>query len=136
VRHAFNKFGGNLGADGSVGYMFKKVGLFQFPRGTDEDVVMEVAIEAGAEDVVTDSEGTLEVITEPGDFEIVGAALKAADQVAELAEITMRSELSTELDADGASSMLKMLEMLEDLDDVQNVYSNAEISDALLEELG
>jgi YebC/PmpR family DNA-binding regulatory protein len=136
VRHAFNKFGGNLGADGSVSYMFKKVGLFQFAPGTNEDAVMEVAIEAGAEDVVTDDEGTLEVITEPGDFAAVAAALEAAGHVPEFAEITMRSELATALDAEGAGSMLKLLEMLEDLDDVQNVYSNAEISDALLAELG
>jgi len=135
VRHAFNKFGGNLGADGSVGYMFKKVGLFQYAPGTNEEAVMEVAIEAGAEDVITDTDGTLQVLTEPGDFEAVGHALKSAGHLAELAEITMRSDLSTELDADGASSMIKLLEMLEDLDDVQNVYSNAEISDSLLAEL-
>ena len=135
VRHAFSKFGGNLGADGSVAYMFNQVGLIQYPAGTDEDAVMEAAIEAGAEDVLVDGDGSIEVITEPGDFEGVRDALAAAGPEPETAEITMRSDLSTELDAGGASSMIKLLEMLEDLDDVQNVYSNADIPDDILAEL-
>lgn len=135
VRHAFSKFGGNLGADGSVAYMFNKVGLYRFAPGADEDAVMECAIEAGAEDVLTEDDGAIEVITAPGEFEAVGAALKAAGLEAEVAEVTLRSTLSTELDEDGASSMLKLLEMLEDLDDVQNVHSNAEIPDEILANL-
>lgn len=135
VRHAFSKFGGNLGADGSVAYLFTKVGLLSFPAGTDEDAVMEAAIEAGAEDVVVDQDGSIEVITEPGDFEAVRDELVAAGMESESAEVTLRSSLSTELDAGGASSMIKLLETLEDLDDVQNVVSNAEIPDDILAQL-
>jgi YebC/PmpR family DNA-binding regulatory protein len=132
VRHAFTKFGGNLGADGSVAYMFNKVGLFMFPSGSDEDVLMDAAIEAGAEDVITEDDGTIEVLTSPADFEAVQIALQGAGLTPEMAEITMRSSVTTELDADGAISMIKMLEMLEDLDDVQNVFSNADISEEIL----
>ncbi len=135
VRHAFSKFGGNLGADGSVGYLFNQVGQLQFAPGTDEDAVMEAAIEAGAEDVLVDTDGSIEVLTEPGDFEAVKAAIEAAGLEPETAEITMRSSLSTTLDESGASSMIKLLEMLEDLDDVQNVYSNADIPDDILAQL-
>jgi len=135
VRHAFSKHGGNLGADGSVGYMFNKVGLFQFSAGTDEDSVIEAALEAGAEDVVTDEDGVIEVLTSPAEFEAVQAALAAAGLKPDVSEITMRSSLSTTLDEDGAASMIKLLEVLEDLDDVQNVYSNAEIPDEILANL-
>ena len=135
VRHAFSKFGGNLGADGSVAYMFNKVGLISFAPGADEEAVMEAAIEAGAEDVVVDDDGSIEVLTSPTEFEAVNDAIKSAGLTSEMAEITMRSSLSTELDEGGASSMVKMLEMLEDLDDVQNVFSNAEISDDILAKL-
>jgi YebC/PmpR family DNA-binding regulatory protein len=132
VRHAFSKFGGNLGADGSVAYLFAKVGLFAFPAGSDEDKVMEAAIEAGAEDVIVDDDGSIEVLADPDDFETVRDALVGAGLEPEIAEVTMRASVSSELDADGASSMVKLLEMLEDLDDVQNVYSNAGISDEIL----
>jgi YebC/PmpR family DNA-binding regulatory protein len=132
VRHAFTKFGGNLGADGSVAYMFSKIGFFSFAAGTDEDAVMEAAIEAGAEDVVTEADGSIEVLTEPTEFEAVQKSLAEAGLTAEVAEITMRCSLSTELDESGASSMIKMVDMLEDLDDVQTVHSNAEISDEIL----
>jgi YebC/PmpR family DNA-binding regulatory protein len=135
VRHAFSKFGGNLGADGSVAYMFNKVGLFAFPPGTDEDMVMEVAIEAGAEDVVMEDDNSIEVLTAPTEFEAVQKALNDAGLVADLGEITMRSSVSTELDEGGASSMIKLLEVLEDLDDVQDVFSNAEIPDDILAKL-
>jgi YebC/PmpR family DNA-binding regulatory protein len=135
VRHAFSKFGGNLGADGSVAYMFNKVGLCQFAAGADEDAVMEAAIEAGAEDVVVDEDGTMEVLASPPEFEAVRDGLEAAGLSADVAEITMRSSLSTTLDEGGASSMIKLLEMLEDLDDVQNVFSNAEIPDDILAQL-
>jgi YebC/PmpR family DNA-binding regulatory protein len=135
VRHAFSKFGGNLGADGSVAYMFNKVGLYQFAVGADEDAVMEAAIEAGAEDVVVDDDGTIEVLASPPEFQAVRDGLEAAGLSADVAEITMRSSLSTTLDLGGASSMIKLLEALEDLDDVQNVFSNAEIPDEILAQL-
>ncbi|MEC9376172.1 MAG: YebC/PmpR family DNA-binding transcriptional regulator [Pseudomonadota bacterium] len=132
IRHAFTKFGGNLGADGSVGYMFQKVGLFAFSSGANEDQIMEVAIDAGAEDVLTDDEGNIEVLTAPNDYEAVKIAIDSAGIKPEISEITMRSSVSTQLNEDEASSMMKLLETLEDLDDVQNVFSNAEISDELL----
>jgi YebC/PmpR family DNA-binding regulatory protein len=132
VRHAFSKFGGNLGADGSVAYMFNKVGLLTFTDGVDEDLVMEAAIEAGAEDIIVDGDSSIEVLTSPDDFESVQKALLGNGLEPINAEITMRSSLSTELDESGASSMIKLLEMLEDLDDVQNVFSNADIPDEIL----
>ena len=135
VRHAFTKFGGNLGADGSVNYLFNEVGQILFPAGTSEEAVMEAAIEAGAEDIVVDDEGSIEVLTAPADFETVRDALKAAGFEPESAEVTMRASTSAELDVDAAGSMIKLLEMLEDLDDVQDVYSNADISEAILEQL-
>jgi YebC/PmpR family DNA-binding regulatory protein len=135
VRHAFTKFGGNLGADGSVAYLFTKVGQFCFASDTDEDALMEAAIEAGAEDVLVEDDGTVEVLTAPQDFEAVQIALNEAGFAAETAAIAMRSSVATELDESGASSMIKLLEMLEDLDDVQNVFSNAEIPDAILAKL-
>jgi len=132
VRHAFSKFGGNLGADGSVAYLFNKVGLFSFPAGANEDAIMEVAIDAGAEDVLVDDDGSIEVLSAPAEFAAVQTALNSAGLPAELSEITMRSSVATELDEAGASSMIKLLEILEDLDDVQNVFSNAEIPDDIL----
>jgi len=135
VRHAFSKFGGNLGADGSVAYLFNKVGLISFPDGVDEEKVMEAAIEAGAEDVLVDDDGSIEVLTSPAEFEAVKNSIEAAGLEPGVAEITMRSSVATELDAAGAASMIKLLEMLEDLDDVQDVFSNADIADELLAEL-
>jgi len=135
VRHAFSKFGGNLGADGSVAYLFNKVGLLSFPAGVDEDAIMEAAIEAGAEDVVVNDDGSIDVLTDPGDFEAVREALAAAGNEHELAEITMRASVSATLGEKEASSMMKLLEMLEDLEDVQEVYSNAEIPDEILANL-
>ncbi len=135
VRHAFTKFGGNLGADGSVAYLFNQVGLVSFPAGSDEDQVMEAALEAGAEDVVTNDDGSIDVLCAPADFPTVRDALAAGGTDPELAEVTMRASVSAELDADGASSMIKLLEMLEDLDDVQNVYSNADIAEEILARL-
>lgn len=135
VRHAFTKFGGNLGADGSVGYMFQHVGTLSYPPGSDEDAVMEAAIDAGADDVVVDDDKSIEVLSDPAEFETVRDAMRAAGFEPDNAELTMRASNSTELDLQTASSMIKMLEMLEDLDDVQNVYSNADISDAVLAEL-
>ena len=135
VRHAFSKFGGNLGADGSVGYLFNHVGLLSFPAESDEDVVMEAAIESGAEDVLVDVDGSIEVLTDPTEFERVRDAMRDTGLAPESAELTMRASTSATLDADAASSMIKMLEMLEDLDDVQAVYSNADISDDILANL-
>jgi YebC/PmpR family DNA-binding regulatory protein len=135
VRHAFSKFGGNLGADGSVGFLFNHVGLLQYPPGSDEEALMDAAIEAGAEDVVVDEDKSVEVLTDPASFEQVRDALKSAGFAPEHAEVTMRASNSTELELQAASSMIKMLEMLEDLDDVQNVYSNADISDEILAQL-
>jgi len=136
VRHAFSKFGGNLGTDGSVNYLFNHVGQLMFTSDNDEDVIMEAAIDAGAEDVIVDdNDQSIEVLTEPTDFEEVRDKIIAAGLQPENAELTMRASTSAELDAKAAGSMIKMLEMLEDLDDVQQVYSNADISDEILEQL-
>ncbi len=135
VRHAFTKFGGNLGADGSVAYLFDHVGQLLFNEVSDEEALMEAAIEAGAEDVVGDGGGSLEVLTDPQDFESVRDAIVKAGLQPDNAELTMRASTSAELDRSGAESMMKMLEHLEELDDVQAVYSNADISDELLDEL-
>jgi len=135
VRHAFTKFGGNLGTDGSVAYLFNKVGLISYPAGADEDALMEAALEAGAEDVVTNDDGSIDVITHPDNFLDVKDGLIAAGHTPENAEITMRADTSTTLDIDSAQTMLKLLDMLEDLDDVQRVYSNADIPDDVLAQL-
>jgi YebC/PmpR family DNA-binding regulatory protein len=135
VRHAFTKFGGNLGADGSVGYLFNQVGQLMFPEGSDEDAVMEAAIEAGAEDVLVDDDGSIEVLTDPGEFESVRDAMREAGMNAETAQVTMRASTNAALEAKEAGSMIKMLEMLEDLDDVQDVYSNADISEDVLAQI-
>ncbi len=135
VRHAFSKFGGNLGADGSVGYLFNHVGLLSYAPGRDEDALMAAAIEAGAEDIVVDSDKSIEVLTDPADFESVRDAMGAAGFIPDDVELTMRATISMTLELEDASSMLRMIDMLEDLDDVQKVYSNAEISDAVLAQL-
>jgi YebC/PmpR family DNA-binding regulatory protein len=135
IRHAVTKFGGNLGADGSVSYLFNSVGQIAFPAGSDEDSVMEAAIDAGAEDVVADADTSIEVITAPDDFEQVRDAMVAAGFEPERAELTMRAETNAVLSAKEAGSMIKMLELLEDLDDVQEVYSNADISDDVLAQI-
>ena len=127
VRHILSKNGGNLGTEGSVAFQFKHVGQLIYAPGTDEDKVMEVALEAGAEDVIGDEEGAIEVLTAPGDFEAVKEALEAAGLQAEVAEVTMRAENSIELAGEDAQKMQILLDMLEDQDDVQNVYHNAEL---------
>ena len=127
VRHAFSKHGGNMGTTGSGAFQFKKVGQLIFAPGTNEDQVMEIALEAGAEDVITDEEGAIEVLTAPGDFEAVKNALQAAGLTPEMAEVTMRAENTIALEGDDAERMQKLLDVLEDLDDVQNVYHNAEL---------
>ena len=125
VRHAFSKYGGNMGTEGSVAFQFKNVGQLIFAPGTSEDQVMEVALEAGAEDVIADEEGAIEVLTAPDDFEAVKNALQAAGLVPEVAEVTMRAENTVELAGDDAARMQKLLDMIEELDDVQNVFHNA-----------
>jgi len=135
IRHAFTKFGGNLGADGSVNYLFNKVGQVLFPAGANEDTIMEAAIEAGAEDVIVEDDGSIEVLTEPDDFEQVRDGLVGAGLEAETAQITMRASTSASLEVKEASSMIKLLELLEDLDDVQEVYSNADISEDVLAQI-
>lgn len=135
VRHAFSKCGGNLGTEGSVAFQFTKTGLLSFPVGTDEDAVMEAALEAGAEDVVTNDDGSVEVLATPENFHEVLEGLKGAGLEPEFAEVTMRAATNAELDLDNAGQMVRLLEMLEDLDDVQKVYSNAEISDEILAQL-
>ncbi len=127
VRHAFSKYGGNLGTEGSVAFQFKHCGQLIFAPGTSEDKVMEVALDAGAEDVVTDDDGAIEVLTAPADYETVKAALEAAGLVPELSEVTMRAENTIEITGEDAERMQKLLDVLEDLDDVQAVYHNAEL---------
>jgi len=129
MRHSLSKHGGNLGTEGSVAFQFKHCGQLIFAPGTSEDRVMEVALEAGAQDVLTDEEGAIEVLTTPADFEAVKNALEAAGLVAEMAEVTWRAENSVPLSGDEAAKMQKLLDILEDLDDVQNVFHNAEFED-------
>jgi YebC/PmpR family DNA-binding regulatory protein len=129
VRHVFSKHGGNLGTEGSVAFQFKHCGQLVFAPGTSEDKVMEVALEAGADDVVTGDDGAIEVLTAPADFEAVKAALEAAGLKPELADVTMRAENSIELSGDDAARMQKLLDAIEDLDDTQDVFHNALIGD-------
>jgi YebC/PmpR family DNA-binding regulatory protein len=129
VRHAFSKYGGNLGTEGSVAFQFKHCGQFVFAPGTSEDKVMEVALEAGAEDVITGDDGSIEVLTAAGDFEAVKNALEAAGLKPEIAEVTMRAENTIALTGEDAARMQKLLDVIEDLDDVQDVYHNAEIEE-------
>ncbi|HKJ09735.1 MAG TPA: YebC/PmpR family DNA-binding transcriptional regulator [Gammaproteobacteria bacterium] len=135
VRHAFSKCGGNLGTDGSVAFLFTQNGVLSYPAGSDEDAIMEAALEAGAQDVVTNDDGSIDVLTEADDFVTVKEAMAAAGFEPEQAEVTMRAATSTSLELDDAAKMVKMLDTLEDLDDVQNVYSNADISEEILAQL-
>jgi YebC/PmpR family DNA-binding regulatory protein len=129
VRHAFSKYGGNLGTEGSVAFQFKNVGQLILAPGTSEDMVMEVALDAGAEDVIASEDGAIEVITSPADFEKVKAALEGAGLKPEIAEVTMRAENTVGLAGEDAQRMQKLLDVLEDLDDVQEVYHNAELDE-------
>lgn len=130
VRHAFSKNGGNLGQDGSVAFMFKHCGQFLFAPGTSEEAVMEAALEAGAEDIVTDEDGMIEVVCAPGDYAAVKAAFEAAQLVPEVQEVVMKALNETELAGDDADKMRKLLDMLESLDDVQEVYTTAVMDEA------
>ena len=127
VRHAFSKNGGNMGTEGSVAFQFKHCGQLIYAPGTSEDRVMEVALEAGAEDVITDDDGAIEVLTAPSDFEAVKSALEAAGLVAEVAGVTMRAENTIELSGEDAERMQKLLDVLEDLDDTQDIFHNAQL---------
>jgi YebC/PmpR family DNA-binding regulatory protein len=128
VRHAFSKHGGNLGTDGSVAFMFTHCGQFIFAPGTSEDRVMEAALDAGAQDVIADGDGAIEVTCAPADFQPVKAALEGAGLKPEVAGITMRASTDTELSGDDGARMQKLLDALESLDDVQEIYTNAVIS--------
>jgi YebC/PmpR family DNA-binding regulatory protein len=128
VRHAFTKFGGNMGAAGSVAFLFKHVGQLLYAPGTSEDKVMEAALDAGAEDVVTHDDGSVEVVTAPYDFPGVKAALERAGLKAELAEVTMKPTTETDMGADDSTRMQKLLDALESLDDVQEVYTTAALA--------
>ncbi|HEY7841281.1 MAG TPA: YebC/PmpR family DNA-binding transcriptional regulator [Gammaproteobacteria bacterium] len=136
VRHAFTKHGGNLGTDGSVAFLFRKVGQISYAAGVNEDKVMEAALEAGADDIVTNEDGSIDVLTAADDFMDVKDRLVKAGFEAEVAEITMRPSTSVTLNADHATSIIELTRTLEDLDDVQKVYSNADIPDDVLAKLG
>jgi YebC/PmpR family DNA-binding regulatory protein len=129
VRHAFSKYGGNMGTEGSVAFQFKHCGQLVFAPGTSEDKVMEVALEAGAEDVITDDDGAIEVLSAPADFEAVKAALEAAGLKPEVAEVTWRAENPVDVTGEDAARMQKLLDVIEDLDDVQDVFHNAILSE-------
>ena len=135
VRHAFTKAGGNLGTDGSVAYLFSKIGTLTFPAGSGEDQVMEAALEAGAEDVVTNDDQTLDVLTTPDAFLDVKDAMLNAGLEAEMAEVTMSPSTSVDLELEDAEKVMRLVDALEDLDDVQNVYTNADFSDEVMAQL-
>ncbi len=135
VRHAFTKAGGNLGTDGSVGYLFNKLGILSYAPSVDEDALMEAALEAGADDVINNDDGSVDVMTAPESYLGVKDALIAAGFTPDNAEVTMQAATMVELDAETAEKMLKLIDRLEDLDDVQSVYSNADISEEIMAEL-
>ena len=136
VRHALSKFGGNLGSDGSVSYLFEKVGLMTLTAVNNKNQTMEIAIDAGAEDIESNEDGSIEIITNPTDFLNVKESLVAEGINPEIAEVTMRASVSVSIGVKHAESMLKLLDVLEDLDDVQAVHSNAEIPDEVLDRMG
>jgi YebC/PmpR family DNA-binding regulatory protein len=136
VRHAFTKAGGNLGTDGSVAYMFSKLGILIFPEGSDEDAIMEAALEAGADDVETTEDGIIEVVTSVEDFQAVKDAMEAAGLEPEFAEVTMKASTTTAVTGEDAEKVVRLQDALEDLDDVQEVFTNADIPDEVLDQLG
>ena len=135
IRHVLSKFGGNLGTDGSVSYLFTKIGLISFQDKIDEDTIMESALEGGAEDIITNNDNSIDIITDPDNLVDVKEAILAAGFKPENTEVTMLASTTNDLDKKGAETMMKLLDALEDLDDVQKVYSNAEIPDDILAEL-
>ena len=136
VRHAFTKHGGNLGTTGSVAYMFNKEGMLNYSPGADEDAIMEAALESGAEDVLVNDDGSVDVLTTPEDFTQVKDAMVAAGLPPENAEVTFAASNTSELDQETAEKLMRMVDTLEDLDDVQDVYTNADISEEILEAIG
>ncbi|MCG2634714.1 MAG: YebC/PmpR family DNA-binding transcriptional regulator [Gammaproteobacteria bacterium] len=132
VRHVFTKYGGSLGTDGSVSYLFSRLGLIILPEGSDEEQVFELVLEAGADDVVANDDGTLEITTDPASFDAVTASLREAEFEPVLAEVTMQASTTAVLDEEGAVKFLKMQDALDELDDVQEVYTNAEIPDEVM----
>ncbi|MAK68287.1 YebC/PmpR family DNA-binding transcriptional regulator [Methylophaga sp.] len=136
VRHVFSKRGGNMGTDGCVAFMFNQKGIISLAPGVDEDAVMEVALEAGAEDIVTNDDGSIDVFTTPDDYAAVKDALDAAGFEAQSAEVTMHPDNTVSLDLDDAQKAIAMIEAFEELDDVQQVYSNADFSDEVMAQLG
>jgi YebC/PmpR family DNA-binding regulatory protein len=135
VRHAFTKVGGNLGTDGSVAYLFSKQGVLSYPAGIDEDAIMSAALDAGAEDVIVNDDGSIEVLTSPENFGAIKDAMITSKLSPEAASVTMRAGTNVALDLECAQKMVKLIDILEDLDDVQNVYSNADISETILAQL-
>jgi YebC/PmpR family DNA-binding regulatory protein len=135
VRHAFNKLGGNLGTDGSVAYLFSKIGILSYPAGSDEDVIIAAALEAGAEDVLSNTDGSIDVTTSPEAFNAVCEAMAKVGLGPELAELTMRPATSVDLELEDAQMIMRLVEQLEDLDDVQHVYNNADFSDEVMAQL-
>jgi len=135
VRHAFSKAGGNLGTDGSVAYLFTKTGTLTFPAGSDEDRIMEVALDAGADDVVSNDDGSIDVLTSPETFLDIKQAMSGAGLNSEMAEVTMQPATSVDLELDDAQKVMRLVDTLEDLDDVQNVYTNADFSDEVMAQL-
>jgi len=129
VRHAFGKFGGNLGTDGSVSFMFKKLGVLSFAAGANEEKITEVAIDAGADDVVVYDDGAIDVVTAPDAFASVKSAMEGAGLAADIAEVTMRADNDIAVAGETAQQVVKLLRWLEDMDDVQNVYSNADLDE-------
>ncbi|MDH5326342.1 MAG: YebC/PmpR family DNA-binding transcriptional regulator [Gammaproteobacteria bacterium] len=134
VRHAFNKYGGNLGTSGSVAYLFSKVGLLSYACG-DEDAIMEAALEVGAEDVVVNDDGSIDVLTSAEDFMVVKDAMVAANWPPQQADIIMQASIQVDLGLEDAQKFVKMVDLLEDLDDVQKVHTNADVSDAVMAQL-
>ncbi|GAB4221893.1 MAG: YebC/PmpR family DNA-binding transcriptional regulator [Francisella sp.] len=135
VRHAFTKSGGNLGTSGSVSYMFTKKGIISFAPGIDEDALMEAALESGADDIVTNEDGSIDVYTDPNNFSEVQEALVAKGFNSDNAEITFEADTKAELDLETAEKVMALIDRLEDLDDVQNVYSNANFTQEIMEKL-
>jgi len=135
VRHAFTKCGGNLGTSGSVAFQFTETGILTYPPGSDEDAIMEAALEAGADDVLSNDDSSIEVLTQPGDYQSVLEAMQAAGLSPEDSEVTLRADALAALSEDDARKILKLLDMLEELDDTQNVYSNADFPENVLSEM-
>lgn len=135
IRHAFNKCGGNLGTNGSVAFLFTETGVLSYPPGSDEDRIMEAALEAGADDVITHEDGSIDVLTLPATFEQVKAVMVQANLEPQQAEVAWRADSGSQLNSEDALKMIRLLEMLEELDDTQSVYSNADIPDEVMMQL-